>query len=81
MVTAVSAVFFTICPVVASADQMVLTTLGSGLQLQGQFLGFEGHAYIIDINGTRMHVPATLVTCEGVDCLDFQPAAIVDTNS
>ncbi len=81
IVSAVSAVFFTICPAVASADQMVLTTLSSGLQLQGEFLGFEGHAYVIEINGTRMHVPAPLVTCEGVDCLDFQPTAAADTNS
>ena len=64
----------------AMADPITLTTLDEQVRLRGEFLGFAQNAYIVEINGSRVHVPATLMTCEGVDCIDFQPKVNASDN-
>ncbi len=66
---------------VAAADPITLTTLDEQVQLQGEFVGFAQDAYIVEINGSHLHVPVLLMTCEGVDCLDFQPRATAGDQS
>ncbi len=79
----VSALFLAVSTIgssTAMADPIILTTLDEQVRLQGEFLGFDKNAYIVEINGSPVHVPAMLMTCEGVDCLDFQPEISASDN-
>ncbi len=62
-----------ITPSMLAADEITLTSADQTVKLRGEFAGFSNYAYIIVYKGHELHVPAGLMTCEGADCLVFEP--------
>lgn len=58
-----------ISPSFVSADQIALTFEQHGLTIAGEYVDFQDNAYVITTTAGTIHVPAGLVSCEGVDCL------------
>jgi len=68
----IPALCLVLVPAMATADEIKLS-FGDTVALIGNFAGFQDDAYIIFHNDQKLHVPAKLVTCEGADCLNFEP--------
>ena len=68
-------------PVMAQADQIILTSPDQTVRLQGTFVAFDVNAYVIEINGYELRVAAAQMQCAGVDCMDFEPVLQGDGNS
>ena len=64
-------VFATVTPSIVSADQIALTFEQHGMTIAGDYVGFQDNAYVIITTAGTIYVPAILVSCEGVDCLDI----------
>ena len=57
-----------------SAGEIALTLKAQDITLIGDFGGFQGESYVLITSNGTIFVPATLVTCEGEDCLEFTVA-------
>ncbi len=65
-------------PNMSLADQMVLTMDDKSFAFRGEFVKFDQDAYLIRTQAGEIYVPASLVSCEGVDCLHFEPSPLAD---
>jgi hypothetical protein len=61
----------TVTPSFVSAESIALTFEKHGVTIAGDYAGFRENAYVIITTAGILHVPAVLVTCEGVNCLDI----------
>jgi hypothetical protein len=53
-----------------SADEIALTFRAQDLTIAADFIAFDRSGYVIMTQFGEMHVPASMVTCEGADCRD-----------
>ncbi len=66
-------------PTLATANEMALTFEDQGVTIAGQYAGFRSNAYVLITTAGVIHVPANLVKCDGVDCLEILSAENQDS--
>lgn len=69
----------TVVPSLVSANDITLTSEEHGVTIAGEYAGFRENAYVVITEAGTLHVPAILVTCEGLDCLDIVKPALQDS--
>ena len=57
-------------PVATTTNKITLVFKNHAMTLVGEFAGFQDDGYFIIADGHKIHVPAAMVSCEGVDCVD-----------
>lgn len=57
-------------PATSTANEITLVFKNHEMTLVGEFAGFQDDGYFIIADGQKIHVPAVMVNCEGVDCVD-----------
>ena len=67
-----------ITPASVTANEMALTFEEQGVTIAGQYAGFRENAYVLVTTAGTLHVPANLVKCQGVDCVELLAVATQD---
>jgi hypothetical protein len=60
------------------AGEITLTSTNGAVAITGEFLRFRQMAYVVLYEGQELHVPLTLMSCEGIGCLDLEIIEFVD---
>ena len=59
-----------VVPTTVSAKEIALTFADHDLTIFGEFIAVQDDAYVLMTEMGEMIVPAAMVTCEGVECLE-----------
>lgn len=59
----------------AAANEIALTFHDGTVTIRGEFMGFNNNAYLVKTKAGEINIPASYVTCEGVDCITILASA------
>lgn len=68
--TVLTAAMVMVAPTTVSAKEIALTFSDHDLTISGEFIAMQDNAYVLMTDMGEMIVPAAMVTCEGVACLE-----------
>jgi len=57
-------------PTLSAAEEITLVSADGSVRFSGEFIDFQNDAYVMDINGTELNIPAAFFLCEGDACVE-----------